>query len=309
MNTQNINIIAIDIAKSSLQVQTENSSFTVGNDKGGFQRLSKHLSKLSKPHVVCEATGGYERPLVRHLFEKEVLVSVVNPSTVRAFAKGEGIKAKTDPIDAKMLLKYGQTRELKPSQRPDPAREELAALMDRRSQLSDSLTREKNRLDKEPVFTRKLIEKSARFLEKQIEEVDKRIEGILTSNEALCTTVDRMTKVKGVGRTTALTILSYLPDLDTLTRGQMVSLTGLAPFNRESGKTRSRAFIQGGRAKVRKCLYMAAKCAAQHNDVIKTYVTRLVDAGQPYKSALVAAMRKILICLRSLLMNPKFKLA
>ena len=242
MNTQNINIIAVDIAKSSLQVQTENSSFTVGNDKGGFQRLSKHLSKLSKPHVVCEATGGYERPLVRHLFEKEVLVSVVNPSTVRAFAKGEGIKAKTDPIDAKILLKYGQTRELKPSQRPDPAREELAALMDRRSQLSDSLTREKNRLDKEPVFTRKLIEKSTRFLEKQIEEVDKRIEGILTSNEALCTTVDRMTEVKGVGRTTALTILSYLPDLDTLTRGQMVSLTGLAPFNRGQPKRVRRRF-------------------------------------------------------------------
>ena len=101
----------------------------------------------------------------------------------------------------------------------------------------------------------------------------------------------------------------YLPDLDSLSRGQMVSLSGLAPFNRESGKTRSRAFIQRGRAKVRKCLYMAAQSAAQHNDVIKTYVTRLMDAGQPYKSALVAAMRKILICLRSLLMNPKFRLA
>jgi transposase len=309
MNTQNKNIIAIDIAKSTLQVQTENSSFVIGNDKGGFKRLDKQLSKLSKPHVVCEATGGYERPLVRHLFEQEVSVSVVNPSTVRAFAKGEGIKAKTDPIDAKMLLKYGQTRELKPSQRPDPAREELAALMDRRSQLSDSLTREKNRLDKDPAFTRKLIEKSVRFLEKQIEEVDKRIEGILASNDSLTKLVDRMTEVKGVGKTTALTILAYLPDLDSLSRGQMVSLSGLAPFNRESGKTRSRAFIQGGRAKVRKCLYMAAQSAAQHNDVIKTYVTRLMDAGQPYKSALVAAMRKILICLRSLLMNPKFRLA
>jgi transposase len=117
--------------------------------------------------------------LVQHLFQEDVLVSIVNPSTVRAFAKGEGIKALTDPIDAQMLLKYGQTRELKPSPRTDPAREELAALMDRRSHLPDSLTCEKNRLDKDPGFTRKLIEKSVRFLEKQIEEVDGQIVGIL----------------------------------------------------------------------------------------------------------------------------------
>ncbi len=189
------------------------------------------------------------------------------------------------------------------------ALEELAALMDRRTQLTDSLTREKNRLDKEPVYTQGFIKESVAFLERQLGEVDARIEGIEASDKAISGLVARMTELKGVGRTTVFTVLAYLPPLETLSRGQMVALAGLAPYNRESGKTRSKAFICGGRAKVRKCLYMAAQSAARYNDVIKKYVTRLVEAGQPYKSALVAAMRKILVGLRSLVMNPDFKLA
>lgn len=309
MNTQNNNIVAIDIAKETLQVQTENIARSISNDAKGFEQLAKLLAKLENPHVVCEATGGYERPLLRSLYEQEVVVSVVNPATVRSFAKGEGIRVKTDLADGRMLLKYGQTRELRPTLPPDPEREELAALMDRRSQLSDSLTREKNRLEKEPVYTRKLIEDSISFLELQIAQVDARIEGIAIANKTISGLVERMTQVKGVGRTTAFTVLAYLPDLDTLTRGQMVALAGLAPFNRESGKTKSKAFIHGGRAKVRKCLYMAAQSAARHNEVIRNYVRRLVEAGQPYKSALVAAMRKILVCLRSLVKNENFTLA
>lgn len=308
MNTKDKSIVAIDIAKSSLQVQSEKSSFTTSNDARGFKQLARHLAKLDNPHVVCEATGGYERPLVRNLFDQEVPVSVVNPAIVRAFAKGEGIRAKTDPIDARVIMKYGQTRELRPTPAPDPSREELAALMDRRSQLKASLTREKNRLDKQPVYTRKLIEKSVRFLEKQIAEVEALIEGIAIRNKTISGLVERMTQIKGVGRTTAFTILAYMPDLETMTRGQMVSLAGLAPFNRESGKSKSKAFIQGGRGKIKKCLFMAAKSASRHNEVIKQYMANLTNAGQPKKSALVAAMRKILICLRSLVKNPNFSL-
>ena len=181
--------------------------------------------------------------------------------------------------------------------------------MDRRTQLSDSLAREKNRLDKEPIYTRKWIEQTIEFISQQIQELELRIEEILTMNERLSKRVTRMTELKGVGKTTACTILAYLPDLETMTRGQLVSLVGLAPYNKESGKTKSKAHIHGGRAKIRKCLFMAAQSAAQHNEVIHQYVSNLMKAGQPKKSALVAAMRKILICLRSLLKNPNFSLA
>jgi len=309
MNTQNKNIVAIDIAKSSLQIQTEKKAFCVTNDSTGLKRLHLLIKKLDHPYVVCEASGGYERLLVRTLHQWAVPVSVVNPAMVRAFAKSEGIKAKTDPIDARILLKFGQTKELRQTPCPDPHIEELAALMDRRTQLSDSLAREKNRLDKEPIYTRKWIEQTIEFISQQIQELELRIEEILTMNERLSKRVTRMTELKGVGKTTACTILAYLPDLETMTRGQLVSLVGLAPYNKESGKTKSKAHIHGGRAKIRKCLFMAAQSAAQHNEVIHQYVSNLMKAGQPKKSALVAAMRKILICLRSLLKNPNFSLA
>lgn len=309
MNTKNNNIVAIDIAKSSLQVQTENTSFVISNDSKGLCQLNTRLTGLNHPYVVCEASGGYERPLMRMLFEAGIQVSIVNPAMVRAFAKSEGIKAKTDPIDAKILLKFAQTKDLRLSIPPNPNIEKLAALMDRHTHLSESLTREKNRLEKEPIHTRELIEESIKFLSSQIEQVDQQIEQIIQADQILENRVEKMTQVKGVGKITAYTILAYLPDLETLSRGQMISLVGLAPFNRESGKTKGKAFIHGGRAKVRRCLYMAAQSAARHNDVIKQYVANLMKNGQPYKSALVAAMRKILICLRSLLKNSDFSLA
>lgn len=308
MNTQKYTVIAIDIAKLSLQVQTENTSFELTNDALGHEELRKRLNRLERPYVACEATGGYERPLVRMLYDADIAVSVINPALVRAFARSEGVKAKTDPIDAKLLLKFAQSKELRLSQRPDPAREKLGALMDRRTHLSATLTREKNRLEKQPIHTRELIEKSIAFLEDQIEEVDTLIDETICQNEALSQSVDRITEVKGVGKTTAHALLAYMPELETLSRAQLISLAGLAPFNKDSGTTKQKAFIHGGRAKIRRCLYMAAQSAARFNPVIKEYVSKLITRGKPYKSALVAAMRKILICIQSLIKNPNFSL-
>ena len=309
MNTKNKTIIAIDIAKSSLQIQTNQKSFAVNNDPKGYAQFLKTIAKIDQPHVVCEASGGYERPLVRMLHGKNIDVSVVNPAKVRAFAKSEGIQAKTDPIDAKLLLKFGEEKSLRLSSCPDPAREEIAELMDRRSQLSEALTKEKNRLEKQPVYLAAWIEKSISFLKEQIDSMDHRIEQLIDSNAELVRRVKKMTSIKGVGTTTAYTILAYLPELETMSRGQLISLAGLAPFDRESGKTKKKAFIHGGRAKVRKCLYMAAQSAATHNPITKAYVSKLMARGKPYKSALVAAMRKLLICMQSLCGNPNFVLA
>lgn len=243
MNTKNKTIVAIDIAKSSLQVQIENSSFAISNGSNGFQRLDARISKLQEPFVVCEASGGYERKLVRHHFDQGVPVSVCNPARTRAFAISEGGHCKTDPVDAKMLQKFGQTKDLRPSPRPDPDIEKLGALLDRRAHLSETLTREKNRREKEPPHIGDLIESSIKFLEGQLEEVDQRIEEIRCSNNTMAGLVNRMTEIKGVGKTTAYTVLAYLPSLETISRGKMVSLAGLAPFNKESGKTKAKAFI------------------------------------------------------------------
>ena len=112
-------------------------------------------------------------------------------------------------------------------------------------------------------------------------------------------------QIKGVGKVTAWTVVAFLGEIDRLTRNQIVSLAGLAPFNRDSGAFKGKRKVIGGRGKVRAALYMATHTAAMHNPVIKQYVDGLLSRGKPYKCAIVAGMRKMLIHMQSELKNLK----
>lgn len=309
MNPIKYDLIAIDIAKRTLRVQTPQSGFDLPYHATGLDRLKRELNSWERPLVVCEASGGYERKLVHQLHEWEVAVSVVNPALVRSFAKSEGLKAKSDPIDAKMLMKFARQKKLRPTAAPSPIQEQMVALLDRRAQLSGSLTREKNRLEKEPEHTRDLIEQSIVFIEGQIAEVDRRMQALAHGDPEHEQDCRRLEQIKGVGELTANTVLAYLPEIRTVSRNRLVALAGLAPYDNDSGEKQGRRFIQGGRAKIRRCLFNAARSAARHNPHIRDYVAGLAARGKPYRSAIVAAMRKILICMQSLLKNPDFSLA
>ncbi len=309
MNEKKYTLIAIDIAKETLQVQSAEQSYVLSNDQSGLKKLLKGLKKLEKPFVVCEATGGYERALLAALHEAQIALRLINPARVRAFATSDGIRAKTDKIDAKVLLRFAQQKQLSPTVPPTPEQQQMTALLDRRNHLSEQLGREKNRLQNSPKSIHRSIQRMIRFVENEIEAIDKELRKLINENDSLRAKADLFTSVKGVGEVTTWTLLAYLSEMTHLKRNQMVALAGLAPYNRDSGKTHSKRSIKGGRAKVRKCLYMAARTAAQHNPVIKPYVQRLVDRGMPYRCALVAAMRKLLIHLQSLLKKHQFALA
>jgi len=139
------------------------------------------------------------------------------------------------------------------------------------------------------------------ILEKEIASLEQAIEKLLNSDPALKSRCHLMQSVKGVGQVTAWTLLANLSEMEHLKPNKLVALAGLAPFNRDSGKTSRKRAIIGGRAKVRACLYMAAHTAASCNPVIAPYVKKLRDRGKPYKCAIVAAMRKLLLHLQSLL--------
>ena len=143
MITPKTNYIAIDIAKDSLAVADEQGSFEFCYDQKGLSKLLEFIKKQDHSIVVCEATGGYERPLMQVLFAHGIAVALLNPALVRAFARSEGIKAKTDPIDAKMLLRFALQKQPQPSQPNEPVRQRLKKLMDRRSQLTEILIDEK----------------------------------------------------------------------------------------------------------------------------------------------------------------------
>jgi transposase len=221
--------------------------------------LRKRIDNTQNPFVICEASGGYERRLVNYLHAQATEVSLVNPAQVRSYARSQGVRAKTDPLDARILLEFAQHRQPKPTTPAEPARIALAELMDRRAQLTEQLAREKNRLQKDVPRLLKSIRRMIRILEKEIAKLDDEIRAVLDTDPALLRQNEQMQSVKGKRR------------------------------------------IEAGRAKVRRCLYMAAQTAAQHNPVIRDYVAGLTSRGKHYKMAMVAAMRKLLIHIQSIL--------
>lgn len=300
-NTDPIDYVAIDVSKATLQVQDDGLSMAVSYDSVGLRKLLKHLKGLTNPLVVFEASGGYERALMEFLHKAAVPLAMVNPARVRHFAKSEGVRSKTDPIDTKMILAFAKSKALKPMEQPPEVCLKLAALLDRRAHLVEQLAREKNRLQNSEAFIHRSIKRMISVLEKEIAAIERAITQLVDSDPGLKARSATIESVKGVGPVTAWTILAYLSEIEDLARNSVVAMAGIAPFPRDSGKFTGKRTIQGGRAKVRKCLYMAAHSAASCNPVIAPYVKGLRDRGKPYKCAIVAAMRKLLIHIQSLL--------
>ncbi len=305
MNIKNnsIHYVAIDVSKATLQIQDDGLSMTIANDPGGFKKLLKHLKGCVNPLVVFEASGGYERALMEALHKAAIPLAMVNPARVRDFARSEGVRSKTDPIDAKMILAFAKSKAVKPMQAPSEVCLKLAAFLDRRGHLVEQLTREKNRIQNSEALIHRSIKRMISVLEKEIAAIEKAINQLVASDPSLKARTEIIESVKGVGRVTAWTLMAYLNEIEDLSRNGAVAMAGIAPFNRDSGKFSGKRTIQGGRAKVRKCLYMAAHTAATCNPVIAPYVKGLRDRGKPYKCAIVAAMRKLLIHIQSLLKN------
>ena len=306
----NYDYFAIDVAKDELHCRSQTQRLCASNDAAGHARIVAAARKLSEPCVVLEATGGYERRLLACLRAEGLPAIVVNPRRLRAFAISEGVHAKTDPIDAEMLLRFARQKQLQPLAAPAEANTALAELLDRRAHLVDTLAREKNRDQNgsEDPFIRKMRRESLRWHEHQIDKIEQEIRQRLAANPTLRTPCRALLNIAGIGEVTAWSILAYLPEITQLKRNQAVALAGLAPYNRDSGKKQGLRCIHAGRAKVRKALYMAAVCAAQHNPVIKAFVTRLIEKGKPTKVAYTAAMRKLIIHIRTTLINAKISL-
>ncbi len=301
--------LAIDIAKDQLQIQIGPRSLVLENNPTGFAKLKKVLSKVDHPHVVFEATGGYERELMHFLFAAGIVLSRVNPSRIHCFGGSLGIKSKSDPIDARLILRYAETIKPQGDRAPEPARVELGHCMDRHHQLSELLAREKNRLQMAPGYMRESHQRMIEYIETELSLVDSRMDALVQENDRLREADKVLQSIKGIGPVNSRSILAYLGEIDHLSRNEVVALAGLAPFIKESSTIKRKRKIQGGRAKIRKSLFMAARCAAKHNPVIRPYVEQQLARGKAKKSTMVAAMRKLLIHIHSLLKKSPIPLA
>lgn len=294
--------VGIDVAKEKVDVAVRPSGerWEETNDAKGIRRLGRRLRKLGAVLVVMEATGGYEVELALALTQAGLGVRVVNPRQARDFAKGKGLLAKTDLLDAAILAEYAET--YRPEARPLPGDEarEMAALLSRRRQLIDMKTAEKNRLEHAQGQVRKRILAHVAWLESEIDRTGRDLDEGMRRSPLYLKEHERLTSVPGVGKQTAFSLILNLPELGTLNRKQIAALAGVAPFNKDSGRWRGKKSVWGGRANVRAALYMAAVVASRHNRVIQACYERLCAAGKPKKLALTACMRKLLTILNAM---------
>jgi transposase len=237
-------------------------------------------------------------------------IARLNARQVRDFAKAKGRLAKTDKIDAQILVDFAETFHPEPLDLPDPLQQELSALVKHRAHLLTQITQNNNLA--ETLVDKKLLALVARtvaFLRKQIDQLEALMADKVSQSPNLSAKIQRLQQVQGIGTLSATALVTLMPELGSLSDAQAAALAGVAPFNRDSGQYRGQRHIAGGRSQVRSVLYMAALVASRHNPVLKSLYLRLLANGKAKKLALTVLMRKLIVLSNLLLKNPDFTLA
>lgn len=300
-----VSFVGIDVSKAKFDVWIlpTDARLTCRYDNEGIERLLEQLTQ-HECVVVLEATGGYERRLAAELIDAGHAVAIVNPRQVRDFARGLGVLAKNDRVDAHILARYAQLAPLRMFDKPSEKQQELAGLITRRRQLQTLRISETNRLE---LATAKLAQKSIRhvldLLRKELKKLDAEIARLIAADDDWRSKSELLQSVPGVGPATSASLVAELPELGRVNRQEIASLVGLAPFDRDSGRSHGQRSIWGGRHSVRSSLYMAALTARRCNPVIRAFADRLQRAGKRSKVILTACMRKLLIILNTMVRN------
>lgn len=294
--------VGIDIAKDWLDLawlsgQMLRLDHTDEAIAGLLERLQADVPSL----IVMEATGGLETRLASALAAAGLPVAVVNPRQVRDYAKACGRLAKTDRIDARVLAAFAAA--IRPQVRalPDEETRALGDLLARRRQLVEMRVQEKLRVPRASAVQRVSLREHITWLDERIAKLDTTLTHTLRTCDAWHDKDDLLKKIPGVGSLTRAAMLAWLPELGTLSRRQIAALVGVAPFNRDSGKHQGARIIWGGRANVRRILYMATVASIRCNPLIHDFYQRLRAQGKPAKVALTACVCKPLTIMNAML--------
>ncbi len=300
--------VGIDVSKDRLDVHLRPSgeAFAVARNGEGLDQLIARLAEIAPALIVLEATGGFERTVAAALAGAGLALAVVNPRQTRNFARAIGRLAKTDRLDAEAIALFAERIRPEPRPMADGEAQILAELVARRRQLLQMITMETNRRRQaRSKRVRRTIEATLKTLEAQLAELDRDIGNTVKASPVWRATEDLLTSVPGVGDVTARTLIALLPELGRLDRRRISALVGVAPFNRDSGKMRGHRAIAGGRAAVRRVLYMATLSAIRWNPVLRDHYRQLVARGKAKKVALVACMRRLIGILNAILRDQK----
>jgi len=306
-STPNGPFVGIDVSKAKLDVSiAEEKPFVVARTAEGVADLVARLAPLRPELVVMEATGGLESMVAAALVTAQVPVIVINPKRARAFAQAEGVLAKTDAIDARLLAMFG--RKINPERKPlpDETSRELDGLLDRRRQLIGIRVMEQSRLDSaRGEKVRGDVEAHISWLDERIEQIDREMGQAIESSPVWKVQDELLRTVPGIGPVLSRTLLAAVPELGKVGGRTISALVGLAPIPDDSGPRKGQRHILGGRAAVRAVLFMAAHAASRYNPAIKPFADRLKAAGKRPKVVLVAVARKLLVIANAILKSGK----
>lgn len=305
---KNTHYVGIDVSMDWLDVHVlpGDMRFRVANTSRGIWSLIAKLGDCDEPLVVLEASGGFEARALETLSSAGIAVAMINPRQVRSFARALGILAKTDRIDAFAIARYAEA--VKPAPRIQEHRDlsEIKALMTRRRQLTEMLTEEKDRRCRVTnALVRRRLLVSMRSLKKEIDLIDRELDKMVAADKTMRARETLLRSVPGVGKVVARSLIAFVPELGQLTRRQIASLIGVAPFNRDSGTLKGRRTIWAGRANVRAVLYMGALVAAKCNHILSAFYDQLIARGKRPKVALTACMRKLITILNAMIRTGK----
>lgn len=290
------NTIGVDISKSHLDVfrLEDGAAQRFDNSAAGFRALVKWLGNAPVARIVFEPTGPYHKAFEAALGERFPMVKV-NPLQARRFAEAHGTRAKTDAVDARMLARMGAAFDLAPQASFSKEALLLKDLHVARVGLIKDRTRLRNRVQTQGIAILKRQTKARLVqLDRQIVELDAEIATLIEAQEGTARIREILCSMPGIGSVTAAAMLTLLPEIGTLERKQVASLTGLAPVTRQSGQWQGKSFIGGGRKPLRDALYMPALVAMRFNPDLKVKYELLRAAGKPAKVAIVAIMRKLI---------------
>lgn len=293
-----LHVLGADVAKDSIVLHDSMTGrcWSVANTAETLRRALQAYADYD--WLICETTGGYERLLLETALAIGLTACRADAARVKAFIASHGGRAKTDPIDATWLTRYGLERaaQLKPWRPPAPEREAFAELLRHRQDLLVQRTQAKNRRSA-PAGGRlhQLLDEQIAFLSAQIAHIDASMADLLQACPDLARDEQILRAIPGIGPVAARTLLAFLPELGHIGPKQAASLAGLAPHPRDSGKTRQRRRMTGGRAGLRPVLFMAALSAARSHPILSGVYQRLIGFGKPKRLALAAIARKLVV--------------
>lgn len=294
-------LCGVDVSKAWLDAWIASAGHRrFANTAHGVAELGAHCRAHQAGLVVMEASGGIEQPAFLALWQAGQPCAIANARSVRRFAEAMGYLEKTDRIDAMMIARFAEAKQMVATPPPSADQQRLTALAVRLRQVTGDLGVQKQRLHsaRDP-FAQASLRQAIAFFTDQANALAAEIAALIDV-DPLWTALDRTFRsIKGVANRTIAYLLAELPEIGTLSNRAVTKLVGLAPLPDDSGQRRGRRSIRGGRAGLRSILFLVADIARRYEPSLADFRDRLLARGLSKMEVRIALARKLLVRLNA----------